>query len=81
VKQNYSLNEFETAIEFNATMNWLGNLLAQGANRPQKRAPGAHAFRVTAGNGNFNNTQRQGMDPMVMFTQMMHEMKTQRNED
>ena len=62
-------------------MNELGNLLNQGANRPQKRAPGEDAFRATAGNVNLNNTQRQGMDPMVMFTQMMHEMKTQRNED
>jgi hypothetical protein len=39
VEQNYSLNKFETAIDFNATMNELGNLIVHGANGPQNRAP------------------------------------------
>jgi hypothetical protein len=59
VEQNYSFNEFETAIEFNATVKNLGNLLGQEANRPLKRGLEADAPGETAGNINYDNTQRQ----------------------
>jgi hypothetical protein len=81
VEQNYSFNEFETAIEFNPTMNELGNLLAQAANEPQNRAPGADALGATAGNINSDNTQRHVMYPMVILTQMIYKMRTQREVD
>ena len=81
VEQTYSLNKFETAIEFNATMNDRGKLLAQGANGPQNRALGADELEATAGNTNSDNMQCQGMDPMVIWTQMMYEMRTQREVD
>ena len=62
-------------------MNELGNLLNQGANRPQNRASVADALGATARNINYGNMQTQGMDPMVMLTQMMYKMKTQREAD
>jgi hypothetical protein len=62
-------------------MNELGNLLNQGANRPQNRASVADALGATAGNINSDNTQPQGMDPMVILTQMIYEMKIQREVD
>ncbi len=76
VQQNYSLNKFEDAMEFNARIYELGNLLAQGANGPQNRVRGADALRARAENISFENTHRQ-----VMFTQMMYEMKTQMETD
>jgi hypothetical protein len=81
VEQTYSLNKFETAIEFNATMNDGGKLLAQGANGPQNRAPGADELEATAGNTNSDNMQCQGMDPMVISAQKMFEIKAQREEN
>jgi hypothetical protein len=47
-------------------MNKLGNLFAQGAMYHR-----TDALRATAGNVNFDTTQNQGKDPMLMFTQMM----------
>jgi hypothetical protein len=42
---------------------------------------GADALGATARNINYDNMQTQGMDPMVMLTQMMYKMKTQREAD
>jgi hypothetical protein len=75
VEQNCILNKFETFIEFNATMNELGNFLAQGANGPQNRAAGEDVPGATAGNINSDNLQHQGVNRKVVLAQMIYQMK------